>query len=83
MTSSIRIDPDKSLLFITDPQIGDVPEFVPGVPILSTSSCIQVAYLMWQDGETDVTLGPAGDVDPGGPPAFDSQLDTPNRSHCL
>jgi hypothetical protein len=80
MTSSIRIDPDKSLLFITDPQIGDVPEFVPGVPMLSTSSCIQVAYLMWQDGETDVTLGPAGDVDPGGPPAFDSQLDTPNRS---
>jgi hypothetical protein len=35
---------------------------------------------MWQDGETDVPLGPAGDVDPGGPPAFDSQLDTPNRS---
>jgi hypothetical protein len=79
MTSSIRIAPDNSLLFITDAQIGDVPEFVPGIPILSTSSCIQVTCLMWQEGETDVTLGPAAEVDPGGPPAFDSQMDTPNR----
>jgi hypothetical protein len=80
MTSSIRIAPDNSLLFISDPSMGDPPEFVPGVLILSTSSCIQVGCLMWQDGKTDVTLGPAGEVGPGGPPAFDSQLDTPNRS---
>jgi hypothetical protein len=26
-----------------------------------------------------VTLGPGGEVDPGRPLAFDSQLDTPNR----
>ena len=79
MTSSIRIAPDNSLLFISDAEIADGPEFVHGVPILSTSSCIQVGCLMCQDGETDVTLGPAGEVNPGGPPAFDSELDTPNR----
>ncbi len=32
------------------------------------------------DGETEVTLGSADDVDPGQSPAFDATLDTPNRA---
>jgi hypothetical protein len=80
MSSSKRIAPLNSLVFISDPDFGVVPEFVPGIPILSTPSCISVGYLMWQDGLTDVTLGLAHDVDPGQPPAFDGNLETPNRA---
>jgi hypothetical protein len=32
------------------------------------------------DGETAITLGAAGEVDPGGVPAFDGLLETPNRA---
>jgi hypothetical protein len=31
------------------------------------------------DGATEVTLGAARDVDPGGRPAFDGMLETPSR----
>jgi hypothetical protein len=34
---------------------------------------------MWQDGETDVTLGLAREVDPVAMPAFDGPLETPSR----
>jgi hypothetical protein len=76
MSKSVRNAPPNSLIFISDPDLGVIPEFIPGVPILSTASCISVAYLMWQDGETNVTLGPASEVDPGHPPAFDGNLET-------
>jgi hypothetical protein len=78
-TSAIKIAPPNSLLFISASDIADAPELVLGVPILSTSSCISVGCLMWQDGETDVMLGAAAEVGPQHAPAFDSQLDTPNR----
>ncbi len=35
---------------------------------------------MFADGETLVLLGPATELDPGEPPAFDGMLDTPNRA---
>ncbi len=35
---------------------------------------------MFQDGETEVTLGAARDVDPGGPPVFDGVLETPSKA---
>ena len=35
---------------------------------------------MYQDGETEISLGPARDVDPGGRPVFDGALETPNRA---
>jgi len=31
------------------------------------------------DGETEVTLGTTSEVNPGGRPAFDDELETPNR----
>jgi hypothetical protein len=34
---------------------------------------------MFQDGDTDVSLGPAREIDPGGRPIFDGSLETPNR----
>jgi hypothetical protein len=35
---------------------------------------------MFADGETEVTLGSAGEVDPGELPAFDAMLETPNHA---
>jgi hypothetical protein len=68
------------LLFISDPNGGVGPDFVKGRLILSTSSCISVGCRMFADGETLVLLGPAIELDPGEPPAFDGMLATPNRA---
>ena len=48
-----------------------------GSRIGSTPSCIAVGCLMYQDGETKVTLGHQHRND--GRPAFDGYLDTPHR----
>lgn len=80
MTSSAKIAPPNSLLFISDPDGGEPPYPVRGAKILATGSCVSIACYPSIDGETSVTLGPSGEVDPGGAPAFDGLLETPNRS---
>lgn len=83
MTSQVRIAPPNSLLFLTDAGGGEVPEWRRGVPILSSPSSISFSCLAFADGETDVTLGSARDVDPGTPPAFEGVLETPSRTVTL
>jgi hypothetical protein len=80
MAQSIRIAPTNSLLFISDPNGGEAPAPSRDVRIRSTTSCISVPCLMWQDGETDVTLGTAHEVELSESPVFDAMLDTPNRA---
>jgi hypothetical protein len=80
MYAYARVAPPNSLLVISDTDGGIPPEFVPGVLILSTSSCITVGCRMFADGETLVLLGSAAELDPGEPPAFDGMLDTPKRA---
>ena len=80
MHTSTRIAPPNSLLFISDPSGGVSPNFVEGRLILSTSSCISIGCRIFADGETLVSLGPATELDPGEPPAFDGMLATPNRA---
>jgi hypothetical protein len=79
MSSSITIAPVNSLIGISDPQKGAVPE--PPLPdgITATESDILVACYPEVEGETKITLGQGADVDPGYPPAFDGQLATPSR----
>lgn len=76
---STRIAPPNSLLFVSDSDGGIPPVPVRGAHILATASCISIACYPWIDGETAVTLGPSAKIDPGKPPAFDGQLETPNR----
>lgn len=78
--STIKIAPANSLLFISDVDGGKPPVPVRGRQILATESCLSIACYPWIDGETEVTLGPAREVDPGTPPAFDGELDTPSRT---
>jgi hypothetical protein len=80
MPISTKVAPRNSLLFISDPNGGVAPEPVRGAQILSTPSCISVACLMFQDGETEVTLGSAREVGPENFAAFDGLLETPNRA---
>lgn len=78
MSASIRVAPSNSLVGISDAQKGIVPDSVPESGIAATESCILVACLPEVDGETEITLGPAPEVDPGASPAFDGQLATPS-----
>jgi hypothetical protein len=80
MRRSITISPPNSLLFISDPNGGTAPQITRGRRMWATPSCIVVGCLAFMDGETAITLGAAGEVNPGGVPAFDGLLETPNRA---
>jgi hypothetical protein len=80
MHNTIRIAPPNSLLFVSDVDGGTPPEITRRGRLWTTSSCIAVGCLAFMDGETEVSLGQARDVDPGGQPAFDGVLETPNRA---
>lgn len=80
MTSTVKIAPPNSLLFVSDPEGGGAPYPVRGAQILATESCVSIACYPAIDGETSVTLGPSSEVDPGNAPVFDGKLETPSRS---
>ena len=80
MHTSAVIRPLNSLLFISDSQGGEVPEWVKDKLILSTPSCISVACYPEQDGPTTVKLGPLWQVEREERPIFSGHLDTPNRA---
>jgi len=77
--SSLKIAPANSLLFVSDVDGGRPPEPIRGSQILTTDSCLSIACYPSIDGETEVTLGPSSEVNPGTAPAFDGELDTPSR----
>ena len=79
MHRSARVSPPNSIVFISDPNGGEAPDPVWGAMILSTPSCISVGCLPEVDGETEITLGPAQEVDTGDLPDFTGTLETPNR----
>jgi hypothetical protein len=79
MVQAVKVAPPYSLIFIADPEGGDTPECSPPAPYWATPSCIAVGCLMYQDGDTEVSLGLAGEINPGGHPIFDGLLETPNR----
>lgn len=81
MSQSRRIAPPNSLLFIEDISGGEAPYPVRGAQVLATPSCVSIACLAFMDGETEIVLGAAAEVDPGGPQAFDGIIATP--SHTL
>ena len=80
MYDSAKIRLVNSLVFISDPAGGVVPDWIRDVLILATSSCISVGCYPEQDGPTEVILGKAQEVDPGVRPAFNGELETPHRS---
>ena len=79
MNPTIKVRPVNSLLFVSDPDGGNAPVPMRGKMILSTSSCISIRCYPEQDGPTEIVLGKIQEVDPHKLPAFDGDLDTPNR----
>jgi hypothetical protein len=80
MYTPATIRPVNSLVLISDPGGGEVPEWIRDELILSTSSCISVGCYPEQDGPTTVILGPSWQVELDERPAFDGNLETPNRA---
>ncbi len=76
MTKSTTTAPPNALLLVVDHAGGKIPESMHGAAIASTDSCIAVGCKADVDGETEIVLGPAREVDPGGPPAFSGRLAT-------
>lgn len=79
MKKSKIIRPVNSLIFVSDPAGGEVPDWEYGKLILWTKSCISIACYPEQDGPTNVILGDINDVYPGLPPQYAGELLIPNR----
>lgn len=76
---TVRGAPPNSMLLISDPNRGVGPGYIENELILSTPSRITCGCMMSDDGDTEVTLGPAAEVDPGALPIFDAKLETPSH----
>jgi hypothetical protein len=81
MTETVRVAPVNSQVVIVDPKNRkvEVPEYQESVPFVATSSCILFYCYPEVDGETEISLGRASDLDPGIAPVFDGHLLTPSR----
>jgi hypothetical protein len=83
MLRSAIVRPVNSLIFISDATGGEVPEWVRGKLILSTSSCVSVGCYPEQDGTTEIVLGDQASVGIASPPAFDDQVETPSGTLAI
>lgn len=72
-----RLAPPNSLILILDPSLAQLPLTMNGALISSTATCVAVGCQAESDGETDITLGDASEVDPGTKPSFEGQIQTP------
>jgi hypothetical protein len=79
MSTSVKLAPANSIIFISDAKLGDIPEITRGRRLWWNESCVVVGCLAFMDGETEVTLGDAESLDPGIPAAFDGAIAT---LHC-
>jgi hypothetical protein len=82
-TSSVKIAPPNSLIFISDVDGGVVPDpdrIARTAGIVSTDSCVAVCCLAEMDGKTEITMGPAAEIKLSDNPAFDGMLSTPTRT---
>lgn len=79
-TQIVHVSPPNSLLCISDHGKGAIPKYDGDRLIVASPSFIFVGCLMFQDGETQVILGPVENVKPNTPPAFDAFLDTPQHT---
>lgn len=85
MVETTKIAPRNSQIVIVDPNAKkvDVPDYRESVPFVATSSCILFYCFPEVDGETEITLGNASEVDPGSSPVFDGHLLTPSKTLAI
>ncbi len=81
MIKTTKIAPPNSQVVIVDPngKKVEVPDYRESVPFAATSSCILFYCFPEVDGETEIILGKASEVDPGYVPVFDGHLLTASK----
>ena len=79
MAASKRLAPPYSVVLISAPGEGKVPDSLRGQLIAATKSCVAVGCLCEVDGESEFVLGACSEVNPGGPPTYEGKISTPNR----
>lgn len=78
MAETIRIAARKSVVLVCDQSGGEVPSTLGGRSIAATSSCVAVACVAEDDGETEVTLGALSELARLDPPSFATRLQAPS-----
>jgi hypothetical protein len=81
MTTSVKVSPPNSIIFIEDSSAKVVgPTFLPQIPrIAATSTRIVVCCWPEQDGPTEITMLQQPMRTPDDSPALDQMLETPGR----
>ena len=78
----IKLAPPNSILFVSDPIIGQdeiIPELAPEQGVVSSGNCIAIGTLAEMDGETTVVLE-NNIAHPRGKLIFEGAIETPSRS---
>lgn len=69
----VRCQPANSLIFVMDPDLGEIPDSVSEALVAATSTCVSIGTLSSADGETMVQLGeepPAKSIAGSSSPGF-------------
>lgn len=77
MTQRSKLAPPNSVILVMDPSARDLPKSMGNSAVAATTSAIAIACQAEIDGETEIHLGWGAEVDPGSPPAYVGQIDTP------
>jgi hypothetical protein len=83
MADFIKVAPPNSVVFISDVGGGIAPALTKGPRLWSSPTCIVVGCRAFMDGETEIIIGNQGEINPAGQLAFESSIETPNRTIIL
>lgn len=79
MSSTTRLAPPNSVVFVSDANGGEVPSSMGGAVVAASGSCVAVGCRSEDDGETEFTLGTLAELDRSEQPAYVGILKTPSR----
>ncbi|WP_439542457.1 hypothetical protein [Hyphomicrobium sp.] len=79
MALTKRMAPPNSVVLVSDVDGGEIPKTMGGSLVSATSTCVAVGCLSEDDGETEFTLAPLGEVDRADNPVYEGMLRTPKR----
>jgi hypothetical protein len=80
---STKVAVPNGVLFITDVSGGKTPQPVRGASFLSTPSCIAFTCRIDSEGETEISIGAATDLNLSRLPEFDGAIKTPNGALAI
>jgi hypothetical protein len=77
---SLKVAVPNGLLFVRDSKIRDVPntDFDDGASVYAIPTCIMLTCMVDSEGETDITIGEANQIEPSNRLLFDGALETPS-----